>query len=701
MKHGDSGKPASKAFWASVLRYEPQKINPWMGLRNAVGVAAPIAIGAALHNLPSGIWAAMGAWNVAFTDSAVPYALRARRMLAASALVGIGVFAGAVCGNEPGIRLLVATGWAFVAGMLVALDQAAADVGTLSLVNLLVFAGLPMARQQAEAAGALAFFGGLLQTALSVASWPLTRYAPERRALADFFYALAETASGSTRATEPPPATAQSTNAQETLASLDRSIEAERYRALLSQAERMRLGLLVLARVRARIQRENPECPALPIIARFFDESASVLEALGEELSGGRQALPANETRPLVDAMRDCPGPTVRDARRQMDALAGQFRAALDLAAGSEPEGAARFERREAARSWRLRLQGTIATLSANLSLQSAAFRHAVRLAVCVAIGEALAQTLGLTRSYWAPMTIAIVLKPDFSGTFGRGLLRLAGTFAGLMVATGLLHVMPEGAGLAILLLGLSVFAVRAFGPANYGIAATGITAMVVILMGLSGIAPGSVILPRAINTTIGGAVALCAYAIWPTWERTQLAETIARLLDAYREYIHEVRFAYENPDSPAPPALDRARVAGRRARSNLEASVERLSAEPGTPRERMRVLGGLLANSHRLIHAVMALEAGLSASRAAAARPQFRAFAGDVEIVLERLAAALRGARLDPEDLPDLREDHDTLLRTGDPENARYALVNVETDRIANSLNTLAEDVVQWTCAC
>ena len=37
-------------------------------------------------------------------------------------------------------------------------------------------------------------------------------------------------------------------------------------------------------------------------------------------------------------------------------------------------------------------------------------------------------------------MTIAIVLKPDFTATFSRGVLRLSGTYLGLLVATGLFH---------------------------------------------------------------------------------------------------------------------------------------------------------------------------------------------------------------------------------------------------------------------
>ena len=46
---------------------------------------------------------------------------------------------------------------------------------------------------------------------------------------------------------------------------------------------------------------------------------------------------------------------------------------------------------------------------------------------------------------------------------------------------------------------------------------------------------------------------------------------------------------------------------------------------------------------------------------------------------------------------LPDLREDHHALASSGDPAVARYALVNIANDRIANSPNTLAMEVLAW----
>ena len=167
-------------------------------------------------------------------------------------------------------------------------------------------------------------------------------------------------------------------------------------------------------------------------------------------------------------------------------------------------------------------------------------------------------------------------------------------------------------------------------------------------------------------------------------------------MLDAYREYFGAIRESYIKPGVSFELHLDRTRLAARLARSNLEASIDRLASEPGTSARTVTSLNGMLASSHRMIHAIMALEAGLSSSRPAPARAAFHRFADDVELTLYYLGAALRGSPLTRDALPDLREDHYTLVHSGDARTERYAMVNVETDRITNSLNTLGEELLR-----
>src|SRR6202044_805645 len=123
-------------------------------------------------------------------------------------------------------------------------------------------------------------------------------------------------------------------------------------------------------------------------------------------------------------------------------------------------------------------------------------------------------------RPYWIPMTIAIVLKPDFGSTISRGVLRLCGTFAGLVIATGLFHILPRGNASEIATLAVLMFLTRCFGSANYGLFTLTVTGLLVYLIALTGVPPKDAILARGLNTFAGGTIALAAYWLWPTWER-------------------------------------------------------------------------------------------------------------------------------------------------------------------------------------
>lgn len=694
-----------------MARYQHDKVNTPMALRNAIGVAVPLALGLATGAIASSAAVATGALNVSFSDGSDPYLQRAYRMMASSVLVGVAVCAGALAGHDPVTATAIATIWAFAAGMLVALSNAAPDIGLVSLVTLVVFAYRPLPLESALFSGLLAFSGGLLQSFLALALWPVRPYRPERRGLAALYSELSRVAAmPAPEVTQAPPASAQSNQAHDALASLmrDRSVQAERFHLLLSEAERLRLSLLTLARLEVRIRRESKDSPAVAAMSRFFQTSSRILRVIGEGVVSSESVDPVpelvEELRGLTDAVRmeyDAgPGRVpamLRDARVQMDAVAGQLRAALDLASHASRAGEAEFDRREYRQPWRLRLSGALATLRANLHAQSPAFRHGLRLAVVVGCGEAFCRFTGIQRGYWTPMTIALVLKPDFGSTFSRGVLRLGGTFAGLAAASALVHMIPSAAPWEVLLVGVWMFVVRAYGPANYGILSAAVAGLVVSLIAVMGISPFAVILPRAMNTALGGLIALFAYALWPTRERTQVREALAQMLDAYREYFRAVRLAYENPDRPSALELEKRRVAGRLARSRAEASAERLAAEPGTTEDTNEAVTAILAASHRLIHAVMSLEGGLVDAPPVKDREAFTRFANHLELTLYYLASVLRGARLTLDALPDLREDQHGLLISGDPRVQRYALVNVETDRITNSVNTLSAALFHW----
>jgi uncharacterized membrane protein YccC len=699
--------PWWKLMWRTLTRFDRAKLIPLIAFRNTLGVAIPLIIGVLTGSVLSGVAIATGALNVSYSDGADPYSRRAHRMLVSCFLTASAVLIGGLTGHQHILASAIAALWSMAAGLAVALGTTAADLGVLSLVTLVVYSAQPLTPQNAAWAGLLALVGGLFQTALALLFWPIQRYQPERRALGLLYSELAHLASSSVEDEAAPPASQASTQAQEMLSLLnqDRRIESDRYRALLNQAERARLCLLILLRLRRRLLRDE-QSNVTSILNRFLEIGSDILYAVSQLLIANdplklaRQDLAkltviADELRgvdrtdlpPFVHAMID-------DMALQMDALAGQLRAIVDLSESTTPEGNAAFFSREERMPRALRILNTAAILRANLTLKSAACRHAIRLSICLLIGDAIGRAVDWRRSYWLPMTIAIVLKPDFTATFSRGVLRLAGTFAGLTLATIIIHFFHPPLLLQAILVAFFTYGLRWVGPANYGIFVVCISALIVFLVGMTGVSASLVISARAQNTAAGGLLALFAYWIWPTWEKTQVREAFARLLDSYRAYFNGIVENYKQGAGSESPQLDSLRLAARLARSNAEASAERLSAEPGVPRALLRQFVAMLATSHRLIHALMALEAGISRSNPAPPRPAFHPFAKDVDLTFYFLSAGLRGSPYVRRQLPDLREDHRRLIASGDPRTERYALVNVETDRITNSVNTLEEQI-------
>lgn len=706
------------SFWAIVRRYDRTKISFPVSLRNAFGIALPLVSGLATGHMGPGLAMATGALNVSYSDGSDVYRVRARRLLLASVFVGLAVFAGSLTGNSALVSVALVGVAAFVAGLMVALGQTAADLGTITLVTLIIYNAHWLGPGDAVLAGILALLGGLLQSGLALASWPVRRYQPLRRSISALYLAMAEATRAPVNVHAPPPATAQSTAAQEAMAryGIDHSVDAERYRSLLNQAERIRLSILALGRLRRRLEREfeNGQTQAsapLESLTRFLSRTAEVLEGIADSLSNQNSKAPATalpNNLPVALNILEADSQTglspfglalLEDIRYQTEALGGQLRAALELARGGPGESDAAPGLTEIP-EFRERVSNLLTTLRASLTLQSAACRHAVRLGVTVALGEAAGRMFGFHRFYWLPMTVAIILKPDFSTTYSRGILRLAGTLLGLALATLLNLLFVSSPWLDVGFVTVFAFLLRSFGAANYGVFTTAVSALIVYLFALSGVTPKEVVESRALDSLAGGALALLAYWIWPSWEDTALAGRFATMIETYRDYFASLANSYlaGGLDSEQNRReTDRQRLASRLARTNLEASVLRYSAEPRADKPRLSAVSAMMASSHRLVHAMMSLETGLGRTVKVRARPAFASFRDAVTHTLTNLAIEFRGTSVPPRQYPDLRRVHRELIGQGSEEVDRYALVNIETDRITNSLNTLAEQVRQW----
>jgi hypothetical protein len=180
--------------------------------------------------------------------------------------------------------------WGLTAGMMVALGTTKADLGTVSLVSLVVFHARPMKLEDALLAGLAALAGGLLQTGFSLLLWPVRRYELERRELAKLYMELAAIPKAPVDGLDAPRASSQITAARQALSVVARqhTIEGDRCVSLLNQAERIRLSLLTLARLKARLERDESGRKSAALVGDVLTIAARVLGSVSSLLLGGQ-----------------------------------------------------------------------------------------------------------------------------------------------------------------------------------------------------------------------------------------------------------------------------------------------------------------------------------------------------------------------------------------------------------------------------
>jgi uncharacterized membrane protein YccC len=654
-------------------------------LRNTAAVILPLGIGLAAGYPAVGLGMAAGALDTMFSDQPGPYRRRMWQLFLASLAAGLASLLGFLIGDQLLPMLAATAALGFLGGLLVVFGVDIARVGMTSMILLVVTAASPTTPTGALSGAALIFAGGLLLAFFSVAAWPLQRYRPERHALAAVYRGLAGLARQQAHDDADVPALTEAmTTLQHTLLGRHhaRGRAMEAFCVLLELAERIRLELTAMAELRA-----NPTVHAM-----FRGDAARVLAAIADALEQGESPQQAERALQTLQASenallgRDGGGDHLAT---HIHALSGQLAAAVRNANWAGSRGELRASAAETPLPNALRADSARSTLRANLTPRSVAFRHAVRSAACLSAALLLSRKLQLPHGYWLPMTAAIVLRPDFGATFNFGFLRVVGTILGLVLTTALLHVTPHDPWAHLALMAVLCMGFRYLANAHYGIAVAALTGTVVILLSFEGVDSSTAVIDRVINTALGSGMALLAYVLWPTWERGRARAALADMLDAYAGYLHALSRT-ERRDSHR-----EARTAARTARSNAQASLDRMRAEPATPPHLLDLANMLFANGNRLARTAMTLEALVDDHEALPEAAEIGAFVEHCAQALHTVAIALRDS-LKPTPMPDLRalqRSLASLLAMAEDRRAADLLGRI-SDRLVDNINTLAHIV-------
>jgi len=559
--------------------------NPRRALRGCLAAALVVFPTLAVFGPALATSAAMGAFIAGTATFQRSFRPRSSLALAAGIGLGMSTFLGYAAVGIPGAFPVLLAVWAFGAGLAWAIGPTAGVVASNTLSVMLVVVQLPVSLATALGHGLVCSVGGAVQ-ALVVALWPIDSWRAQRDALADTYAELADYAR---RLRQDPtahvdPAPFMVARQAAALTPWQERHRPPELRGLRGIAERVRPALAALADPRVGAPAEGP---ARDRTREILAAAAEALDALARAIRTGDPVRVPKDTPGLALA-RPAEESTLRGAaRRSARRLTGLLAKAADRL-DQQDRSAITVAGPGLSRPPLFRvLPSALKTVRRQLNPHSAVFQHAVRLSGVVTVAYLAARLLlphngPVVHGYWAPMTAAMVMRPDFAQTFSRGVARLAGTVAGVLLATLVVELFDPGAWIS------AVLAVACMGGAyltlrtGYALMTVCISSYVVFLLGLQPGDPVHTALERVGMTLLGGAVALGAYALFPTWQTARLPERLAEWLAAAGRYTGAVFTAFGDPagqhaERDVRPAL----LDLRETRGEMLAALDRADTEP------------------------------------------------------------------------------------------------------------------------
>ncbi len=216
-----------------------------------------------------------------------------------------------------------------------------------------------------------------------------------------------------------------------------------------------------------------------------------------------------------------------------------------------------------------------------NLNMQSAAFRHSLRVMITCVAGYILATTLFTGHhSYWILMTIIIILKPAYSLTKDKNKDRLLGTIGGGIIGLLLLFFIKNEIVIFCLLV-IFMLGTYTYVRLNYIVMVIFLTPYVLILFHFLKMDTVNIAGERLMDTAIASALAwMASHYLFPRWESFTIRKNLVDVLKANRKYLSKLLSALLKKGDPSVEyKLTRKEVFVSTA--NLSAALHRMQSEP------------------------------------------------------------------------------------------------------------------------
>jgi uncharacterized membrane protein YccC len=567
----------------------------------ALAVAGPAAVGLATGHPVFAVVGGVGGLLAAIVDRAGPYLMRVQRTAAAQVLGGA---AGLLIGTAINGRGWVAVPVMIVVAGVSALLSSVGPVWSSASLFLLAYAALgtgPIGALRPWWLTLLWFLAGVgWWLVLLVPGWLVFPRAVEQRRVGAVYRALAV----NLRA----------------LGTED--LGAARRRAIAA----LNLAFEELLSHRAAASGRDRELALLMSLirqARLAAEAAAALDHLGERPPPQAAAQADALARAVLDGAAV---PATEAPPAPSRAMLALYRA-LNQAADDVSGRTAPLPGVIGGADWPREPARPLLVLARRIH-RGFAGMFAIRLMLCIGVATALSLALPLQRSYWVPLTVAVVLRPDLGSVFARALQGAAGTVIGASIGALILASRPSD---PLVVIWVAVFALALpYGRSrNYGLFTVLFAPLVVLLINLLTYDGWQLAQTRLIDALLGCGIALfIGYAPWPSSWHGSWRPDFAGTVDAIAGYLDQT--VGQGTWGTAPHVRARIQLA------TLQTQFQRAMAEPQGTRQRAVAWQPAVAALERLLEAVTATAVTTAAQPSSGS-------VSEVSATLRRIAGAVR----------------------------------------------------------
>ena len=321
-------------------------------------------------------------------------------------------------------------------------------------------------------------------------------------------------------------------------------------------------------------------------------------------------------------------------------------------------------------------------------------FIYALRVAIGLCIGVFIYKFFRIDHGHWIALTMMIVIQPYFGATKKKGIERIIGTVAGIVLG-GVIMLLPLPHQVFVGLLIIVSFLVAYYLRNNYKVGVFFTTIMMVILMQLSQQGSWELIGWRVLSTLIGALLALTAsYVFWPSWEKERFPSLMAKSLLDNKNYLHQVIKFYNNELADG-ETWNKFRRIAEGSNNSVFASVQRMVEEPEHVQKEMNKSFTMAGVNIRLSREITSIALVINDLEQSEFKGELDHYFNKVSEVIDWISLHIREP-LVAKKIPDFNAVKETLNASVFSRNEGFRFIKVEFEKIIFELETMCALIKQ-----